>query len=167
MANILAGILGAGDLIKEIGSTVRQVLPNKEAQRDFDLKIAEIADKADERETSLIQGQIDVNKAEASNSNLFVAGARPFIVWVCGIGIAIEFVVRPLAVAVGAALFPHIDSNLLLGLLVPILGLGTMRTVEKMKGVATGQQTNTTQQVQATPGLVSPAPPVKSTLGFS
>lgn len=167
MANLLGSLLGAGDLIKEIGSTVRQVLPNKEAQRDFDLKIAELADKADERETSLIQGQIEVNKIEAGSSNIFVAGARPFIVWVCGVGIAIEFVIRPVVVSLGAVLFPHIDSNLLLGLLVPILGLGTMRTVEKMKGVATGQQTNTTQQVQATPGLVSPAPQVKSTLGFS
>ncbi len=167
MANILAGILGAGDLIKEIGSTVRQVLPNKEAQRDFDLKIAELADKADERETSLIQGQIEVNKVEAGSSNIFVAGARPFIVWVCGFGIAIEFVIRPVVVSLGAVLFPHIDSNLLLGLLVPILGLGTMRTVEKVKGVATGQRTNTPQPVESTPNLVSPAPPVKSTLGFS
>ena len=138
MVNPLTSLLG-GDLVREIGQTVRQVLPNEGAQRDFDLKMAELADKADERDNSILQAQIGVNNTEAANSNLFVSGARPFIIWVCGFGIAMEFILRPVVVAFGVNAFPHMDANLLLGILGPILGLGTMRTIEKINGVASGQ----------------------------
>lgn len=150
MANPLTSLLG-GDLIREIGQTVRQVLPNEGAQRDFDLKMAEIADKADERDTSILQAQIGVNNTEAANSNLFVSGARPFIIWVCGFGIAMEFILRPVVVAFGVNAFPHMDSNLLLGILGPILGLGTMRTIEKINGVASGQVGKTKPEVLQEP----------------
>ena len=151
MANPLTGLLG-GDIVREIGQTVRQILPNDGAQRDFDLKIAELADKADERDNSILQAQIGVNNTEAANSNLFVSGARPFIIWVCGFGIAMEFILRPIVVSFGVNAFPHMDANLLLGILGPILGLGTMRTIEKINGVASGQATKaspvSTQQTQ-------------------
>ena len=150
MANPLTGLLG-GDLIREVGQTVRQVLPNETAKRDFDLKMAEIADKADERDTSILQAQIGVNNTEAANSNLFVSGARPFIIWVCGFGIAMEFILRPVVVAFGVNAFPHMDANLLLGILGPILGLGTMRTIEKINGVASGQVSRTKPEVLQEP----------------
>ena len=150
MANPLTSLLG-GDLIREVGQTVRQVLPNETAKRDFDLKMAEIADKADERDTSILQAQIGVNNTEAANSNLFVSGARPFIIWVCGFGVAMEFILRPVVVAFGVNAFPHMDANLLLGILGPILGLGTMRTIEKINGVASGQVSRTKPEVLQEP----------------
>ena len=150
MANPLTSLLG-GDLIREVGQTVRQVLPNESAKRDFDLKMAEIADKADERDTSILQAQIGVNNTEAANSNLFVSGARPFIIWVCGFGVAMEFILRPVVVAFGVNAFPHMDANLLLGILGPILGLGTMRTIEKINGVASGQVSRTKPEVLQEP----------------
>jgi len=150
VGNPLTSLLG-GDLVREIGQTVRQVLPNEGAQRDFDLKMAELADKADERDNSILQAQIGVNNTEAANSNLFVSGARPFIIWVCGFGIAMEFILRPIVVAFGVNAFPHMDSNLLLGILGPILGLGTMRTIEKINGVASGQVGKTKSEVLQEP----------------
>ena len=93
--SILTNILGGGDLIREIGETVRQVIPNKEAQRNFDLKIAELADKAASRETELLKGQIDINKEEAKSLNVFVAGWRPFLGWTGGAALAYTWIVAP------------------------------------------------------------------------
>lgn len=138
----LLSVLTGGDVIKELGATIRQVLPNKEAQHDFDLKIAELADKADQREQELSLGQIEINKVEASNANLFVAGWRPAVGWICAGGLGTQFMVRPILMWFSALIghptaFPELDGNLILGLLSALLGIGAMRTYEKTKGLAT------------------------------
>ena len=92
-------------------------------------------------ETELAKGQNEVNKQEAASTNLFVSGWRPFVGWVCGLGMASQFVVAPF-VTWGSALlghptaFPVLDLSTLLTLLFGMLGLGAMRTTEKINGVA-------------------------------
>lgn len=84
-------------------------------------------------------GQLDVNKAEALHKSMFVAGWRPWIGWVCGTGFAFQFVVRPLLCwlsgAQGWPMPPELDMGDLLTVLAGMLGLGAMRTTEKIKGV--------------------------------
>lgn len=85
--------------------------------------------------------QVDVNKAEASNPSLLVSGWRPAIGWICGIGLCVQFLVGPLftwcaAMAGHPVVFPELDMGTLLTLLGGMLGLGGMRTLEKVKGVA-------------------------------
>jgi hypothetical protein len=93
-------------------------------------------------DTELARGQLAVDQAEASNANVFVSGWRPFIGWVCGSGLAYQFVFSPL-LTWGAALIGHpvatptLDLGTLLTLLLGMLGLGGMRTVEKINGVST------------------------------
>jgi len=93
-------------------------------------------------DTELAKGQLAVNQAEAGSSNLFVAGWRPFVGWMCGLGLGFQFIVSPLATW-GAGLygktvvFPPLDMGTLLTLLFGMLGLGAMRTKEKIEGVAT------------------------------
>lgn len=88
-----------------------------------------------------IAGQLGINEAEAASASVFVAGWRPFIGWVCGVALAYQFVARPLIafglVLHGSALpeMPGLDSTLW-ELLFGMLGLGTLRTAEKFKGVA-------------------------------
>lgn len=87
------------------------------------------------------KGQMEVNKVEAAHRSIFVAGWRPFIGWVCGTAFAMHFVVIPLmqVVAVYADFEPPIlsfDMQSLLTVMMGMLGLGGMRTYEKMKGVA-------------------------------
>jgi hypothetical protein len=141
--SILTSILGGGDLIKEIGATVRQVLPNKEAQREFDLKIAELADKADQREQELNLGQIDVNKEEAKHSNIFVAGWRPAMGWVGAVTLAHTWIIAPtanwIAVLMGYSgdVVPALDADSSYPIILGMLGLGAQRSYEKGKGVAT------------------------------
>jgi hypothetical protein len=92
-------------------------------------------------ELAQITGQLEINKAEAQHSSVFVAGWRPFIGWVCGSALAYQYLIRPLvaglSVAIGHPLpeMPGLDANLW-ELMFGMLGFGTLRTVEKMKGVA-------------------------------
>lgn len=125
------------DLITQIGAAVRQVLPNPEAQREFDLKIMELAAKAEENETQLALGQIDINKAEATHANLFVAGWRPFIGWVGGVALGYTWIVSPLLKAMfGLDELPALDADQIWPIIAAMLGLGTMRSFEKSRGVA-------------------------------
>ncbi len=91
-------------------------------------------------ETDLAKGQIAINEAEASSSNLFVSGWRPWIGWVCGVAFAYHFVLQPLLAFLLAAIghpvtLPVFDMTTLYTVLMGMLGLGTMRTFEKTKGV--------------------------------
>ena len=86
--------------------------------------------------------QIDVNKEEAKSSSVFVAGARPFIMWTCGVAFAYAMVLEPLMRFASKVWlgydgeFPVINTDLTLQVLFGILGLGALRTAEKYKGVA-------------------------------
>ena len=88
-------------------------------------------------ELALIAGQMDINKVEAANPSVFVSGWRPGIGWVCGAGFAVQFVVGPLA-EWGSALyghpvkFPQMDTGTMMPLLLGMLGLGGLRTAEKL-----------------------------------
>jgi len=92
-------------------------------------------------DTQLAKGQLAINAKEAAHSNIFVSGWRPFIGWVCGVAFAYALVLQPMMVFILAASgkvlppLPNIDTNLLGWALGGILGLGTMRTTEKIKRV--------------------------------
>lgn len=81
----------------------------------------------------------ETNKAEAQHPSIFVAGWRPFIGWICGIGLAYQFLLQPLASWVSTMaeipVPPVIDLGSLIALLGGMLGLGVARTAEGMKGV--------------------------------
>lgn len=77
--------------------------------------------------------QAVINQAEAKNKNLFVAGWRPACGWICAGALAFEYVIRPIAVALGMDI-PDINSGELMTLLLGMLGLGGMRTFDKLKG---------------------------------
>ena len=86
--------------------------------------------------------QIEVNKVEAASSSLFVAGWRPFVGWACGSAYAYTFVVQPFLIFLLTAAQVHMDIAQLpvldmgeLGVvLFGMLGLGAMRSYEKVKG---------------------------------
>lgn len=89
------------------------------------------------------RGQVAINTAEAQSGNRFDSGWRPFIGWVCGVAVAVEVVVAPLSMFAAALAgrpvqFPKMDMPTVLSILIPMLGIGAYRTVEKLKGVAKG-----------------------------
>jgi len=97
----------------------------------------------------VIVGQLEVNKAEANHKSIFVAGWRPFIGWVCGAGLAYQFLVYPLltwswslliafeVIPSTATYPPELSLGVIVTLVTGMLGLGASRSYERGKGVAT------------------------------
>ena len=111
---------------------------------DADLKnklAHEVATMAESHAQELAKGQLEINKAEASHKSIFVAGWRPFIGWTCGVALCWHFVLQPVTLFVCAYLgliipeLPSFDMGSLLTILGGLLGLGTLRTYEKQKGL--------------------------------
>ena len=130
-----------GDLIRELGEGLRQVLPDPRQKAEFALKTAELADRADAREAELMQAQARVNQTEATHASLFVAGWRPAVGWTCAAALAWTWIAAPLlnwlAALAGLRLDPpSLPPEAIYPVLTGMLGLGVMRTVEKTKGVA-------------------------------
>ncbi len=90
--------------------------------------------------TDLAKLQIQTNLEEAKSTNWFVAGWRPFVGWICGAGLAYVAIFEPVARFVAkvffnyAGDFPVINTDLTMQVLMGVLGLGAMRSVEKVKG---------------------------------
>lgn len=92
-------------------------------------------------DASIAASQAATNTEEAKSSSMFVSGWRPFIGWVCGAGFAWKYILLP-AMVFGYGLaeqklppLPVIDTAELVGLLTGMLGLGGLRTFEKLNGV--------------------------------
>lgn len=86
--------------------------------------------------------QTDTNKIEAASPSVFIAGWRPFIGWVCGAGLAYQYLADPLINWIAAIEHwpapPPLDMSTLITMLGGMLGFGVMRTVEKINGVNSG-----------------------------
>jgi len=109
--------------------------PTLKAQLQQELAQAQLA-----ADTDLAKAQAAINQTEATNPSLFVSGWRPFVGWVCGLGLAYAFLIKPIASPLiqkwSGVPMEALDVGTLLTLLFGMLGLGGMRTVEKLGGVA-------------------------------
>ncbi len=88
-------------------------------------------------------GQMEINKQEAAHRSIFVAGWRPFIGWVCGLALLWHFMGYDMLNWLRIAFFPDAPvppelngTETLITVLLSMLGLGGLRTVEKLKGVS-------------------------------
>ena len=85
--------------------------------------------------------QLEINKVEAGSTSLFVSGWRPAIGWVCGVSLLYAALVEPIARFIATVLFtytglfPIINTELTLQILLGLLGLAGMRSYEKSKGI--------------------------------
>tara|TARA_R110000796_G_scaffold80502_2_gene178225 strand:+ start:686 stop:1063 length:378 start_codon:yes stop_codon:yes gene_type:complete len=93
----------------------------------------EISTMAERQALEIAKGQLEVNKVEAAHKNLFVAGWRPAIGWICGFALLYSTILSPI-IGIWFTV-PAVDSSLLTTVLMGMLGLGAMRTAEKVKGV--------------------------------
>lgn len=134
-------------LIPLLGNVFDKLFPDPAAAADAKLKLMTLAQNGElaqlDADLKMATGQMEVNKAEASSGDPFTSRARPFIMWICGFSLLYSALVEPLARFVATVYFhyngafPMIDTTITMQLLFGLLGLGTMRTVEKLKGVAT------------------------------
>lgn len=125
--------------ILDVGKTlIEKLIPDPKAKAEAAQKLLEMQLNG---ELAVIANQVEIDKIEAASPKLFVSGWRPFIGWICGMALAVQMLVGPMVVW-GATLAGHpvtlpiMQTELLTTLLVGMLGLGGMRTVEKLQGVA-------------------------------
>ena len=125
-------------LLPIASNVIDRIIPDKEAaekaKREMQIELVNNIN-------DIAKAQIEVNKQEAAHRNVFVAGWRPFIGWTCGAAFCYHFVIQPLLIFVlaanGIALdLPSFDMGALMTVLTGMLGLGGLRTFEKMKGAA-------------------------------
>jgi hypothetical protein len=124
--------------ILNVGNTlIERLIPDKNAQNQAKLAMLQMQAQG---ELAQLAGQLDVNKAEASNPNWFVAGWRPAVGWTCAAGLVSQFLISPFATWLASLLghpinYPSLDMGTLLTLLMGMLGLGGLRTYEKTQDV--------------------------------
>jgi hypothetical protein len=125
-------------LLGALGPVLDRLIPDPNARNAFSLQLISALQSAD-------LSQLKVNEAEASNPNLFVSGWRPFIGWICGGALFYQYIFLPIGMyavsffspsGVTALLnAPKLDDNLW-QLMIGMLGMGALRSFEKVKGVA-------------------------------
>ena len=115
-------IFGVGG-ITNIIDDILKMFPNAEQRDAAEKRIQDLV-------AQVAAAQSATNTAEAQTGSLFLAGWRPFIGWVCGIGFVYSIFQAPLHL-------PQMDTATLNNVLLGMLGLGTLRTGEKVAGVAT------------------------------
>lgn len=114
------------------------LIPNSndraKAKEEFERQLMEAVNNA-------AHDQTEINKIEAASSSVFVAGWRPAVGWVCVLGLGYSYLIYPFLLWYSAAYnldlhsLPKLETDGLYQLVLAMLGLGTLRTFEKVKGV--------------------------------
>mgnify|MGYP003112811960 FL=1 len=94
----------------------------------------EIATMSERHAFEALKGQLEINKVEAAHKSLFVAGWRPAIGWVCMLGLLYNTIIaNVLSIWIEV---PEVDTTLLVPVMMGMLGLGAMRSYEKVNHVS-------------------------------
>lgn len=118
----------AAQPIEAIGNVFDQLFTSEEERKTADSIMLRIA-----HQPQILQAEI--NKIEASHRSLFVAGWRPFTGWMCGIALAYHFIFRDIAALFMPTLsLPNLEIETLTTVMFSLLGLGGLRTYEKLNG---------------------------------
>ena len=130
----LSGLLGGGGNMVEpivaVGNIIDQIFTSDDERAQAALIKQKMA-----MQPALLQAEI--SKVQAGHRSTFVAGARPFLMWVCGLGFLFAFFINPmlqwLAPDLGS---PELPLEAMMELTLAMLGLATLRTVEKVRGIS-------------------------------
>lgn len=132
--------------VLEIGARILdKVIPDPQAKAAAQLELMRLQQEGSLREldadVQLAVGQLEVNKAEAASGSAFASGWRPSVGWICAAGLGYQMVARPILEWLTVNTWqgippPGLELDTLLTLLFGMLGLGALRTGEKIKGVA-------------------------------
>ena len=125
------------------GKLLDKVLPDPAAKAAAQLELLKLQQSGELAElaatTDLAKLQIQTNQEEAKTGNWFIAGWRPFIGWICGLGLLYVSLVEPIGRFVATVFFhytgefPVINTDITMQVMMGMLGLAAARTVEKVK----------------------------------
>jgi len=133
------------DILTPIISKVLDFIPDPQKKAEAQLKLQTELDSNSQALlnalTAVDKAQAAVNAEEAKSSNLFIAGGRPAIIWICATAFGWTYVLQPAVVFILAASghpikeLPVLNMSEMMPVLLGILGLGGMRSWEKSQGV--------------------------------
>lgn len=126
LKKLLFGGGGIKEPVEAVGSVLDSLFTSKEEELNLEIVKERLAQKP-----AMIQAEI--SKVQAGHRSMFVAGARPFLMWVCGVGFAYAFLIAPTL----EFFLPNTDrieipTDIMLELTLAMLGLSSLRTVEKL-----------------------------------
>lgn len=147
IADIITGgaNVASGGLLGLAGRLIDRVIPDPTARDAAKLELFRAQESGDlqrlQMSYSAAADQVEVNKIEAGSGSNFRGGWRPAVGWTCAGGLGYQVLFRPMLEWVGTNLAhwqppPSIDLETLLTILFGLLGIGGLRTMEKIKGVA-------------------------------
>ena len=108
-------------IVETIGNVIDETFTSDEERERLKQRLPEL--------------QVELNKIEAGHRSVFVAGWRPFIGWVCGLGLGFTFLVNPVIQWYTGQAGPEIPTDVMMELVLAMLGLSGLRTYEKLKKV--------------------------------
>lgn len=128
---LIAPIFEAGKLL------IERLFPDPQKKAEAELELLKLAQSGDLQQ---VLEQLRINAIEAQHASIFVAGWRPFVGWTCGVGMVYQTIIHNLlewlSTIRGWPAPPAIDSETLIYVLGAMLGVGALRTYEKVKKVA-------------------------------
>lgn len=130
-------------LIPIFSQLLDKILPDKGAADAAKLELVKLAQQGElaqiNADVSIATAQAETNKVEAASASLWVSGWRPAVGWCCALAVGFKYIGGPLLFMVGQAVghpvdLPRIDTEELWPLLLGMLGLGSLRTYERVRG---------------------------------
>ena len=116
----VSGVTAIGNVLDGLFTSTDEKLTHEEIR----IRLAQQPDLA----------QVELNKVEAQHRSIFVAGWRPFLGWVGGVGLANMFLINPWIQWLTSKPGPNLPQDIIMELVLGMLGLGTLRTIEKIQG---------------------------------
>jgi|TARA_R110002012_G_scaffold177564_1_gene342415 hypothetical protein len=115
-------------LIGPVSGLLDKVIPDK----DQAAKLAhEISTMSEKHAQEVALQQIEILKLDAKG-NWFQSSWRPLAGYVCVLGLAINFLIAPICAGFGVTI-PQADTSVMMPLLLGMLGIGSMRSYDKLK----------------------------------
>jgi hypothetical protein len=125
----LVGVPDVGSVIEKTGGALDKLFTSK----DEKLSHAEVMERIKQNPA---EWQAQANNIAGAHRSMFVAGARPAILWVCAIGLAFVFVINPCIQWTTGQPGPTMPIDAMMELVTAMLGLSALRSYEKAVGVA-------------------------------
>lgn len=144
LSGIGAAATAVADISKAVGGVIEKVVPDPDLkaklQHETDLALVTQATSLQQAITDAATKQAEINLKEAESPSMFVAGWRPAVGWLCIAGIAYAALLQPIVTWIsslfGGPALPTVDAAALTSLLLALLGIGGMRSYEKVQGVS-------------------------------
>ena len=117
-------------LVEPVTGLLDKVIQDKDKKAELAHKLATMAD---EHAQQLALAQIKLNTEEAKG-NWFQSSWRPLIGWIAGFSLAINYLISPICAGFGVNI-PQADMSVMMPLLLGMLGIGGLRSLDKIKKV--------------------------------